>query len=63
MTPATTRLDDLDDPEKLAAADPTDFLKAVEGLPAQLGEAVGLAASVDGLPPAAGLKAIAVLGM
>lgn len=63
MTPATTRLDDLDDPEKLAAADPSDFLKAVEGLPAQLGEAVGLAAAVDGLPPAAGLKAIAVLGM
>ena len=63
MTPATTRLDDLDDPEKLAAADPTDFLKAVEGLPAQLGEAMRLAHAVDGLPSIEGLRAIAVLGM
>jgi glucose/mannose-6-phosphate isomerase len=63
LTPATTRLDDLDDPEKLAAADPTDFLKAVEGLPAQLGEAMRLAHAVDGLPSIEGLRAIAVLGM
>jgi len=54
---------DLDDPEELAAADPSDFLRAVEALPAQLGEAIGLARAVDDLPPAEGLKAIAVLGM
>jgi glucose/mannose-6-phosphate isomerase len=65
LTPERTRLDAnaLDDPEALAAADPSDFLKAVEGLPAQLDEAIGLAGAVDGLPPAAGLTAIAVLGM
>src|SRR4030081_393575 len=63
LTPAGTHLGDLDDPEKLAAADPSDFLKVVEDLPAQLGEAIGLAGAVDDLPPAAGLRAIAVVGM
>ena len=63
MTPAGTHLHDLDDPEELAAADPGDFLRVVEALPAQLGEAIGLARAVDGLPPAEGLRAIAVLGM
>ncbi|HEY2667636.1 MAG TPA: bifunctional phosphoglucose/phosphomannose isomerase [Actinomycetota bacterium] len=63
MTPAGTPPHDLDDPEKLAAADPSDFLRAVEALPAQLGEAIGLARAVDDLPPAEGLTAIAVLGM
>ena len=63
MTPAGTPPHDLDDPEQLAAADPSDFLRAVEALPAQFGEAIGLARAVDDLPPAEGLKAIAVLGM
>ena len=63
MTPAGTPSHDLDDPEELAAADPSDFLRTVEALPAQLGEAIGLARAADGLPPAEGLKAIAVLGM
>src|SRR5438067_9993754 len=61
--PAGTHLHDLDDPDELAAADPSDFLRVVEALPAQLGEAIGLARAVDGLPPAEGLTAIAVLGM
>src|SRR5712691_2686755 len=63
LTPAGTPSHDLDDPEELAAADPSDFLRTVEALPAQLGEAIGLARAADGLPPAEGLKAIAVLGM
>ncbi|TMK48453.1 MAG: SIS domain-containing protein, partial [Actinobacteria bacterium] len=63
LTPAGTPPHDLDDPEELAAADPSDFLRAVEALPEQLGEAIGLARAVDDLPPAEGLKAIAVLGM
>jgi glucose/mannose-6-phosphate isomerase len=56
-------LEDLDDPAHLAAVDPSDFLQAVEGLPAQLAEAVGLAQAVDGLPSADGVGGIAVLGM
>ncbi|HKN50121.1 MAG TPA: bifunctional phosphoglucose/phosphomannose isomerase [Actinomycetota bacterium] len=63
MTPAGTPSHDLDDPEELAAADPSDFLRTVEALPAQLGEAIGLARAAAGLPPAEGLKVIAVLGM
>ena len=63
MTAAGTHPHDLDDPKELAAADPSDFLRAVEALPAQLGEAIGLARAVDGLPPAEGLTGIAVLGM
>ncbi|MFN2591979.1 MAG: bifunctional phosphoglucose/phosphomannose isomerase [Candidatus Dormibacteria bacterium] len=61
--PAGTHLRNLDNPEELAAADPSDFLSAVEALPAQLGEAIGIARAVDNLPPAAGLTAVAVLGM
>jgi len=63
LTPAGTPSHDLDDPEELAAADPSDFLRTVEALPAQLGEAIGLARAAAGLPPAEGLKVIAVLGM
>ena len=39
MTLGPPHPSDLDDPEKLAAADPSDFLKTVEGLPGQLAEA------------------------
>lgn len=53
----------LDDPATLAEVDPSDFLRAVEGLPAQLGEAIGIARAVDGLPSTEGLTGIAVLGM
>jgi len=63
-TPATTpEALKLDDPATLAEADPTDFLSAVEGLPAQLGEAVGLADAAEDLPDVTGLGSIAVLGM
>ena len=53
----------LDDPAAIAEVDPTDFLRTVEGLPAQLEDAVGLARSVEGLPSTDGLRSIAVLGM
>src|SRR5205807_10137678 len=55
--------DVLDDPAAVAGVDPTGFLRTVEGLPAQLEDAVGLARSVDGLPSTDGLRSIAVLGM
>jgi glucose/mannose-6-phosphate isomerase len=53
----------LDDPAAITETDPTDFLRTVEGLDAQLGDAVELARSVDGLPSVEGLRSIAILGM
>ena len=53
----------LDDPAALAGVDTGDFLGAVEGLPAQLADAVQRAGEVQGLPDPAGVSAIAVLGM
>jgi glucose/mannose-6-phosphate isomerase len=53
----------LDDPASYAAVDPTDFLATVEGLAAQLVEAVRLAEAAEDLPSADGLSSIAVLGM
>lgn len=53
----------LDDPASLAAVDTEDFLRAVEGLPAQLADAIGRAGEVQGLPDPAGIASIAVLGM
>lgn len=56
-------LESLDDPAVFAAADPTDFLRAVEDLPAQLSDALARAQAVTGLPDATGIRSVAVLGM
>ena len=56
-------LERLDDPGAFAAADPTDFLRAVEGLPDQLVEALEIAHAAEGLPSGEGVRSIAILGM
>lgn len=53
----------LDDPAAYPEVDPTDFLAAVEGLPAQLADAIDRARGATDLPPADGIRSVAVLGM
>lgn len=60
VRPATERLDD---PASYGEVDLTDFLAAVEGLPAQLEEAIRRATDAGGLPSPDGIRSIAVLGM
>ncbi|HLH29071.1 MAG TPA: SIS domain-containing protein, partial [Acidimicrobiales bacterium] len=55
--------DRLDDPSVYPEVDPTDFLAAVEGLPAQLADAIDRARRAGGLPSPDGIRSIAVLGM
>ncbi|MGH2718282.1 MAG: bifunctional phosphoglucose/phosphomannose isomerase [Actinomycetota bacterium] len=62
-TGAAPPTDRLDDPASYPAVDPTDFLAAVDGLPAQLEEAIRRASGAPGLPSADGIHSIAVLGM
>lgn len=54
---------DLDDPARLEALDPTDFLGAVERLPEQVREGWRLGAAQRHLPPGEGIRGVAVLGM
>ena len=61
MTQALT--EELDDPAAIASVDRSDFLSAVEALPAQVAEAADLAAATGGLPGTEGLTGVAVLGM
>lgn len=53
----------LDDPERLAASDPSDFLGSVEGLPAQVREGWRLGMRAPDLPSGEGLRGLVTLGM
>ena len=54
---------DLDRLESYPDLDPADFLSSVEALPDQISDAVAISAAVEGLPAAAGITSVAVLGV